>query len=175
MNHVKAKFVSALSFGHRDVLPELNKGGTEVPHKPLVKNSPSTIKAWSTTACMPKANKSFKSKISILIISSSTFLAGNLVLSTTSQTSQSFSKFSLGQPAFKGFSWGVSPSPPVTWSRPKPLDILIQKHHHARHSEPKWTAVGGVDGMVVQPRPKQLRTFGQHRSKKFSDWQISNL
>ena len=46
MNHVKAKFVRALSLGTSRTLPELNKGGKQMFHiNPLVKNSPSTIKA----------------------------------------------------------------------------------------------------------------------------------
>ena len=41
MNHVKAKFVRALSLGTSRTLPELNKGGeTDVPHKPTCKELP---------------------------------------------------------------------------------------------------------------------------------------
>lgn len=37
MNHVKAKFVSALSFGTSGCFARVKQGGTEVPHKPTCK------------------------------------------------------------------------------------------------------------------------------------------
>lgn len=126
---------------------------------------------------MPKGNKSFKSKISILIISSSTFLAGSLPLPPLPKPLKTFCpKFSQATWPSKA-SLGASHLPlPLLGGRPKPLDILIQKHHHGSTLRAKMglRRVVSMDGCPTT-RSKQLRTFGQHRSKKFSDWQISNL
>lgn len=124
---------------------------------------------------MPKANKSFKSKISILIISSSTFLAGSLPLPPLPKPLKAFfSKFSQATWPSKA-SLGASHLPlPLLGGRPKPLDILIQKHHHGSTLRAKMglRCVLSMDGCPTT-RSKQLRTFGQTSVQKV--FRLANL